>query len=58
MSETAETVAQPALTQGKLVGQPVRRVEDARLLAGLGRYVDDRQPPLALHIAILRSDWR
>ena len=56
MSSTAESVEQKALTQGKLVGQSVRRVEDARLLAGLGRYVDDRQSPLALHVAILRSD--
>lgn len=40
----------------KLVGQPVRRVEDARLLAGLGRYVDDRPAGHALHMAVLRSD--
>ena len=44
----------PATT--KLVGQPVRRVEDARLLAGLGRYVDDRPAAHALHVAIRRSD--
>lgn len=42
--------------QRKLVGQPVRRVEDARLLAGLGRYVDDRPSGHALHMAVLRSD--
>ncbi|MBI3367501.1 MAG: xanthine dehydrogenase family protein [Burkholderiales bacterium] len=41
---------------GKLVGQPVRRVEDARLLAGLGRYVDDRPVLNPLHVAIRRSD--
>jgi aerobic carbon-monoxide dehydrogenase large subunit len=40
----------------KLVGQPVRRVEDARLLTGLGRYVDDRPSGNSLHMAILRSD--
>ncbi|MBP0623757.1 xanthine dehydrogenase family protein molybdopterin-binding subunit [Cupriavidus consociatus] len=40
----------------KLVGQPVRRVEDARLLTGLGRYVDDRPAGHALHMAIVRSD--
>jgi carbon-monoxide dehydrogenase large subunit len=56
MSNTVESVEQKALTQGKLVGQSVRRVEDARLLTGVGRYVDDRQSPLALHVAILRSD--
>lgn len=43
-------------TRDKLVGQPVRRVEDARLLTGLGRYVDDRPSGHALHMAILRSD--
>jgi carbon-monoxide dehydrogenase large subunit len=40
----------------KLVGQPVRRVEDARLLAGRGSYTDDRQVQGVLHMAILRSD--
>ena len=40
----------------KLVGQPVRRVEDARLLTGLGRYVDDRPAGHALHMAVVRSD--
>jgi carbon-monoxide dehydrogenase large subunit len=40
----------------RLVGQPVRRVEDARLLAGLGRYVDDRPAGHALHLAVVRSD--
>ncbi|MFS8980827.1 xanthine dehydrogenase family protein molybdopterin-binding subunit [Cupriavidus necator] len=40
----------------KLVGQPVRRVEDARLLTGLGRYVDDVPAGHALHMALMRSD--
>ena len=40
----------------KLVGKPVRRVEDARLLSGRGRYVDDLPAAHALHLAILRSD--
>jgi carbon-monoxide dehydrogenase large subunit len=40
----------------KLVGQPVRRVEDARLLTGRGRYVDDRQVMGVLHLAVRRSD--
>jgi carbon-monoxide dehydrogenase large subunit len=43
-------------TADRLVGKPVRRVEDARLLTGLGRYVDDRAAPHALHLALLRSD--
>ena len=42
--------------QGKLVGKPVRRVEDARLLTGRGRYVDDLPAGHALHLAVLRSD--
>jgi carbon-monoxide dehydrogenase large subunit len=49
-------VADADVTTRKLVGQPVRRVEDARLLAGLGRYVDDRPAGHALHMALLRSD--
>jgi carbon-monoxide dehydrogenase large subunit len=42
--------------EGMLVGRPVRRVEDARLLTGFGRYVDDRPSGNALHMALLRSD--
>jgi carbon-monoxide dehydrogenase large subunit len=38
-----------------LVGTPVRRVEDLRLLRGKGRYVDDISRPGQLHAAILRS---
>lgn len=45
-----------ALQKGKLVGKPMPRVEDARLLAGLGRYVDDRPAAHALHMAVFRSD--
>lgn len=51
-----EAPDRPAATDRKLVGQPVRRVEDARLLVGLGRYVDDRPAGHALHVAIRRSD--
>src|SRR5437764_1958780 len=38
------------------IGKPVRRVEDARLLTGRGRYIDDH-PPVANvhHAAIVRS---
>lgn len=42
--------------RGPLVGRPVRRVEDPRLLTGQGRYVDDRTPPRTLHLALRRSD--
>jgi 2-furoyl-CoA dehydrogenase large subunit len=40
----------------RLVGQSVERVEDAALLAGRGRYIDDLGArPGTLHAAILRS---
>ena len=38
------------------VGQPVRRLEDERLLTGRGRFVDDIGRPDLLHAVILRSD--
>jgi len=38
----------------KLFGEKVRRVEDDRLLRGLGRYADDLMPG-ALELAVLRS---
>jgi len=37
------------------LGQPVRRIEDQRLLRGLGRYTDDLRTPEALHVVFLRS---
>lgn len=55
MSDT-QTRDAPARVGDKLVGKPMRRVEDARLLTGLGRYVDDLPAQHALHVAILRSD--
>jgi len=39
----------------KVVGTPVERIEDLRLLRGRGQYVDDRHPAGLLHAAILRS---
>ncbi|RAI38671.1 xanthine dehydrogenase family protein molybdopterin-binding subunit, partial [Rhodoplanes roseus] len=38
-----------------LVGSPVERVEDPRLLTGRGQYVGDLAPETALHGAVLRS---
>jgi len=38
------------------VGSPVRRSEDARLLAGRGRFVADLAGPRTLHAAFVRSD--
>lgn len=40
----------------KLVGQAVRRTEDARLLCGMGRYVDDIEFANGLHMSVYRSD--
>ena len=39
----------------RYVGQPVKRVEDSRLLRGHGRYVDDIRLPGTLHVAFVRS---
>ena len=40
----------------KLVGARVKRLEDPRLLAGRGSFVDDRQPAGMLHVVFRRSD--
>ncbi|MGH9010485.1 MAG: xanthine dehydrogenase family protein molybdopterin-binding subunit [Acidimicrobiia bacterium] len=42
---------------GRYVGSRVRRVEDSRLLAGAGRYVDDVPVSGVLHAAFLRSPY-
>ena len=39
------------------LAQPVRRVEDPRLLKGAGRYADDIQPLGQLHGIVLRSPY-
>lgn len=45
-----------ARTAGTWVGRSLPRVEDAALLTGCGRYIDDcGTPPGTLHAAILRS---
>jgi carbon-monoxide dehydrogenase large subunit len=38
-----------------LVGQPIKRKEDQRLLTGKGRFTDDIDLPDQAHVAILRS---
>jgi carbon-monoxide dehydrogenase large subunit len=38
-----------------VIGQPLRRVEDPRLVTGQGRYVDDIVPPGVLHAVFVRS---
>ena len=37
------------------IGQPVRRVEDARFVTGAGRYTDDYHPEGTAHGVVLRS---
>src|SRR4051812_48106395 len=37
------------------VGQPVRRVEDARLITGAGEYTDDYNPAGTAHAVVVRS---
>jgi carbon-monoxide dehydrogenase large subunit len=44
-------------TGQRLVGQPVERVEDDRLLRGRGRYVDDIRLPRMLEAAFVRSSF-
>jgi len=39
----------------RFVGKPLHRREDARLLQGKGRFVDDLAPPGALWCAFVRS---
>src|SRR5262245_30634346 len=51
MTDGAEIHARP-----KIVGEPVKRTEDPRLLTGLGSYTDDRQVARMLHVAFRRSD--
>ena len=38
-----------------VVGQPIRRNEDARLLTGRALFVDDVNLPGMLHVAFVRS---
>jgi len=43
------------MSTAKLTGAPVERIEDARLLRGQGRYLDDLRLPGLLHVAFVRS---
>jgi len=38
-----------------MIGQPLRRLEDPRLITGQGRYVDDLSHPGTLHAVFVRS---
>ena len=48
-------MSQPITVEKYAVGQSVRRVEDVRLLQGLGRYSDDVRLPRQAAAAIVRS---
>jgi len=48
-------VSQPPTVEKFAVGQSVRRVEDARLLLGLGRYSDDVVLPRQAYAVVVRS---
>jgi carbon-monoxide dehydrogenase large subunit len=48
------TTAEPATS---LIGAPVRRVEDARMITGSAKYLDDLKLPGMTHVAILRSPY-
>jgi carbon-monoxide dehydrogenase large subunit len=43
------------MAAGRLVGTPVPRLEDARLLLGQARFVADLEAPRMLHMAVVRS---
>jgi aerobic carbon-monoxide dehydrogenase large subunit len=51
MNDAPEIYVRP-----KIVGARVKRVEDSRLLTGLGAFTDDRQVMRPLHVAFRRSD--
>ena len=43
------------MSGNRVIGQPVRRIEDAALLVGKARFVDDLDMPGTLHAAFVRS---
>jgi carbon-monoxide dehydrogenase large subunit len=48
-------VNEPVFAASQWIGKPLRRLEDARLLRGEGRYTDDVRLEGAAHAAFLRS---
>ena len=49
------SVTEEPQTNGKWVGQALRRKEDPRMITGRGRYVDDMVVPGMLYMAVVRS---
>ena len=55
MSETDTSSFRTLGTSSVLVGASLKRKEDARLVAGRGRYLDDMTLPGLLHLGLVRS---
>ena len=51
----AVSITEEPRTNGKWVGQALRRKEDPRMITGRGRYVDDMVVPGMLYMAVVRS---
>ncbi len=49
--------AQTTSSSERWAGRPLRRLEDARLLAGRGRYVEDLTAEGLVHVALVRSPY-
>jgi aerobic carbon-monoxide dehydrogenase large subunit len=49
--------AEAELTRGRLVGRPLPRREDARVLSGHSEFLDDLHPPGVAHLAFVRSPY-
>ncbi len=45
------------MASGRVIGRPLRRVEDRPLLTGRGRYTDDLQPPGTVRVHFVRSPY-
>jgi carbon-monoxide dehydrogenase large subunit len=50
-----EQLTSPGVGVASSIGRPVRRREDARILSGRSRYLDDISLPDTLHMAFVRS---
>src|ERR1700761_5450496 len=51
----AISIEKHGVSQG--IGASTKRVEDLRLLRGLGRYTDDHNVPHATHMVVVRSPY-
>src|SRR6266699_3131790 len=48
-------MSEPVTVEKFAIGQSVRRLEDPRLVQGLGRYSDDVDVPRQAHAVVIRS---